>query len=63
MARPKLPDELRRSEVLQIRLTQDERALLEEAAEAAGIAITDVIRNAAMERVRAILRRAERKRS
>lgn len=48
MARPPLPESERRSQVLQLRLTKAEREFLDEAAEALGVTITDLIRDSAM---------------
>lgn len=53
MVRPKLPDTERRSEVLQIRLTKQERELLDRAAADRGVLVTDLIRDAALRRAKA----------
>jgi uncharacterized protein (DUF1778 family) len=56
MARPKLPDEERRSEVIQLRLTKDERQMLDEAAESLGVLLTELIRSAALAKAERALR-------
>ena len=52
MARPPLPDEERRSEVLQLRLTKAERELLDAGAEAAEMLLTEFIRETALNRAK-----------
>lgn len=54
MARPPLPDSERRSEVLQLRLTQAERSTLDAGADATGELVSEFIRTAALERARAV---------
>lgn len=61
MGRPPLPEGERRSEVLQLRLTRDERAGLEAGAEAAGQVLSDFIRTSALERAKALLGRLGRR--
>lgn len=52
MARPPLPESERRSEVLQLRLTKAERELLDRAAEALGIPVSELIRDAALRKAK-----------
>ncbi len=50
MARPQKPADEVRSQVLQLRLTVDERATMESGAERAGEQLSQFIRNAALEK-------------
>lgn len=56
MARPKLPEEERRSEVLQLRLTKAERELMDEGAEALGVQVSEMIREAALAKAKRALK-------
>lgn len=54
MARPKKPDEARRTEYLQLRMTKNERAALERGAKSYKQALSDFIRRAALEKAHAV---------
>ncbi|MGH8074948.1 MAG: plasmid mobilization protein [Lysobacter sp.] len=60
MARPPLPDSERRSEVLQLRLTKDERKDLDAGANAAGEQTSEFIRTAALVRAQRELGKVKR---
>lgn len=57
-----MPASERRTEVLQLRLTRDERASMEAGAEAAGQVLSDFIRTSALDRAKALLSKIGRRR-
>lgn len=63
MGRPPLPDSQRRTEVLQLRLTKDERSTMDAGADAAGEIVSEFIRNAALDRAREALIRARKRKT
>lgn len=61
MGRPPLPAGERRTEVLQLRLTRDERASMEAGAKAADQVLSDFIRSSALDRAKALLAKLGRR--
>lgn len=59
MGRPPLPESQRRSEVLQLRLTKDERHKMDAGASAAGEQTSEFIRTAALDRAGRLLGTSE----
>lgn len=61
MPRPPKPDHERRSEVFQVRLTLEERQLIEEGAGIAGEQLSEFIRTSALEKTQRLRKRFEKR--
>ena len=61
MARPVLSPSERRSELLKIRVTQDEQAAIKAGADGAQVPVSEFVRDAALAKARAVQRKAARK--
>jgi uncharacterized protein (DUF1778 family) len=63
MARPALPESERRSEIVQTRVTKEERKQLEVGAKAADEQVAEFIRGAALEKAERVLSRKAKAKS
>lgn len=60
MARPSLPDDQRRSELLKFRASPDEQATIKAGADAVQVGLSEFMRDAALEKAHAIARKRKR---
>lgn len=57
MARPPLPDDQRRSELVKFRVSADEQSAITAGADAAEVPVSEFVRDAALEKARAVTRK------
>lgn len=57
MARPPLPDDQRRSELVKFRVSKDEQAAITAGADAAEVPVSEFVRDAALAKTRAVTRK------
>lgn len=60
MARPPLPDDQRRSELVKFRVSPTEQASITAGADAAQVGISEFVRDAALEKAQALARKQRR---
>lgn len=60
MARPPLPDDQRRSQLVKFRVSPSEEASIKAGADAAETAVSEFVRDAALEKAKALVRKQKR---